>query len=96
MLYLLRRAMVRVRIAGEIPHRDVPVRGPLDLEGTVVPARREYAAGITIDEQAQHHVQQILGATRSLHVHFNEGRFMPSTAWMTKCTKSKLIHRLCR
>ena len=32
------RVMVRVRICAEIPHRDVAMRGPLDLEGPVVPA----------------------------------------------------------
>ena len=62
------RVVVRVRICAEMPQRDVPLRGPLDLEGTVVPARREYAVGLTIDEQAQHHVRRILGASRALHV----------------------------
>ena len=62
------RVMVRVRICAEIPHRDVPVRGPLDLEGTVVPARREYAVGLTIDEQAQHPMRWIMCAARSLRV----------------------------
>ena len=62
------RVMVGVRIAREIAHADVAVRGLLDSPG------RERAHRITVDQQRQHHRRRILLTAAAPPVHREGGR----------------------
>ena len=53
-------------VAAKIPHRNIPVGGPLDF------ARGEQAIGVTVDQQRKHHMRRKLGVTRASMIDFEQ------------------------